>query len=78
MASEARSALIDYFRERRDAEDEAMRAYWAGRIDGHCLQNAIDFGELDQAALLAGCRIDWPTPLEIGYRPAVTDLRTAK
>jgi hypothetical protein len=63
-----RDALIGYFDKRLDAsvaDDEAMRAYWAGRIDGHCLQNAIDFHDLMALADRHGFRVDWPSALEV-------------
>jgi hypothetical protein len=75
MDDHAAAALLLYFEERRDADDAPMMAYWAGRIDGHCLENAIDFGGLASLAARHGFCVDWPSALKVGYRHS-TDLRT--
>lgn len=66
IESNDREALIEWFNKRLDASnprDEAMRAYWAGRIDGHCLQNAISDAELRDLAERQGFRVDWDTAM---------------
>lgn len=66
ISSLDRDALVDFFNHRLDARDRgdvAMSAYWAGRIDGHCLQNAIDDWELQALAAHEGFRVDWNTAM---------------
>lgn len=64
-----REALIELFEKRLDAggqldaDGDATRAYWAGRIDGHCLQNAIHADDLFALARAEGHRIDWTCAL---------------
>ena len=61
-----RAALVGFFNRRLDASiagDTAMAAYWAGRIDGHCLQNAIDGHALTQVAHEGGFHVGWPSVL---------------
>lgn len=53
-------------RERHDPGNPAglaMRAYWAGAIESHCAQNAIDSSELRIIATDGGYDIDWPMHL---------------
>jgi hypothetical protein len=58
-----REYLVDTFNKRIDADGEAMRAYWAGRIDGHCLQNAIGLRDLRELAAREGFSVDWTSAL---------------
>lgn len=61
-----REAILDYFSKRSEAlsrGDKAMAAYWAGRIDGHCLQNAISDAELRVIAEDEGWLIGWDTAM---------------
>lgn len=44
--------------------DDAMCRYFEGRIDGHCLQNAISDDELHALASEHGYRIGWNTAME--------------
>ncbi len=44
--------------------DEAMCRYLEGRIDGHCLQNAIGLDELAALAHQHGYTIGWKTAME--------------
>jgi hypothetical protein len=56
--------LAGYLLNRDRAEDEAVAAYWAGRIDSHCLQNAIAVDDLRALAADSDSTIDWATALE--------------
>lgn len=61
-----RDYLVDLFEKRRRvAADAGSEAYYAGRIDGHCLQNAISYDDLSVLAEKAGFVVDWASALEV-------------
>jgi hypothetical protein len=60
-----KDALVEFFNKRIDAWTDLERAYWAGRIDGQCLQNAIGIDQLRDLAYREGFRIDWPSALAV-------------
>lgn len=45
--------------------DEPMCRYLEGRIDGHCLQNAIGYEELLTLAHAEGYTIGWETAMQV-------------
>lgn len=63
-----RDEILRLFGKRLDAineDDRTMRCYWEGRIDGHCLQNAIDEDELIALAAKHGFRVEWDTAMAV-------------
>jgi hypothetical protein len=67
-----REFLLDLFARRAEViagGDELERRYIEGRIDGHCLQNAIDEPELVTLAYNNGFRVDWQTATEVVTTP---------
>lgn len=64
MEAMDRGYLAGLLKRRHETRGYALRAYLAGRIDGHCLQNAIDEDELCALAQEFGLSIDWPTAVD--------------
>lgn len=63
-----REEILRLLNKRLDAiadGDEATRRYYEGRIDGYCLQNAIDEDELVALAAANGCRVEWETAMAV-------------
>lgn len=59
-----REALHGWFAKRQRSFGAAEAAYWAGRIDGYCLQNDLDRSDLYEIASQGGYRVGWPSALD--------------
>ena len=60
IAEPDRSELLRLLELRDGAgADLRLRRHYAGRIDGHCIQNAIDEDDLRDLAKSEGFRVTW-------------------